>query len=122
MSLSSKVCAIATSVACATVAIASTVSPALAQDRTAWLSSGQFTNVSGYFNAGEAIYATCDIDCTDIDMYLYDASGTIVAADDAPDNQPYVYAPYAGNFVVQVTMPACYAEACAVAISSEQGF
>jgi len=122
MSLSSKFRSLVTTAAFASIAAAGLVSPALAQDRTAWLATGGTTSTSGVFAAGESIYGSCDSDCTDLDMYLYDASGNLVDQDTNTDAYPIVTAPYNGEFSIQVTMPACYAEACAVEVSSDYGF
>ncbi|MEN8445567.1 MAG: hypothetical protein ABG776_11205 [Cyanobacteria bacterium J06555_13] len=113
---------LATTTACATVAVAGLVSPALAQDRTDWLTPGGTTNTSGVFSEGENIYGTCDSDCTDLDMYLYDGYGNLVAEDTELDAYPIVTAPYTGEFYIEVTMPSCYAEACYVEVSSDYGF
>lgn len=118
----SKLRTLATTAACTTLAVAGLVSPALAQDRTDWLSSGGVTNTSGVFAEGEGIYGTCDSDCTDIDMYLYDGYGNLLEQDIEPDAYPVVIAPYDGEFFIQVTMPSCNAEACAVEVTSDYGF
>lgn len=122
MNLSSKLRALTTTAAFASMAVAGFVSPALAQDRTDWLSTGGTAYTSGVFAEGESIYGACDSDCTDIDMYLYDAYGNLVDQDVETDAYPIVTAPYSGEFSIQVTMPACYAEACSVEISSDYGF
>lgn len=122
MTVISKLRTLATTAACATVAVAGLMSPALAQDRTDWLTSGGTTNTSGVFSEGESIYGTCDSDCTDLDLYLYDSYGNLVSQDVEPDAYPIVTAPYTGEFSLQVTMPACYAEACFVEVSSDYGF
>jgi hypothetical protein len=114
---------LAGAVAGASVALGGLVSPAIAQDRTAWLYDNQTTSMTGYFLAGEDIYAVCDEDCLDIDLFLYDETGTLVDADEALDSYPIVTAPYEGNFTLQVNMPNCtHTSGCAVSISSDYGF
>lgn len=114
---------IATTIACASVALGGIVSPALAQDRTIWLSNNGQTSVTGYFLAGEDIYASCDADCADLDLFLYTESGVLVDSDDALDSFPIITAPYEGTFSVQVTMPSCnHSAGCSVSLSSDYGF
>ena len=73
--------------------------------------------------AGEVVNATCDSDCTDLDIMLYDAtSGELVASDTLVDAQPVVAAPYEGNFVIEVVMASCSVEPCATWTTSEHGF
>ena len=40
---------------------------------TAFLTSGDSTTYEGYFLAYEDIYASCDRNCEDLDIYLYDS-------------------------------------------------
>ncbi|MBD2465898.1 hypothetical protein H6G89_33465 [Oscillatoria sp. FACHB-1407] len=104
-------------------AIAFTATAALAQSRELWMYNGDATAVEGYFNAGESIYATCDADCTDLDITLYDSRGNVVAQDLLPDANPIVVAPSAGNYQVLLSMPSCTTDAgCAVWVDSDQGF
>ncbi|NJK72043.1 MAG: hypothetical protein HC926_01095 [Synechococcaceae cyanobacterium SM2_3_60] len=97
--------------------------PAAAQDRSLWLYNGESTTVYGYFLAGEGIYGSCDYDCYDLDLYLYDSTGRLVDSDTLLDSIPIVNAPYTGNFEIQVTMPNCsHSAGCAVEVSSDYGF
>ncbi len=97
--------------------------PAAAQDRSLWLYNGQSATVYGYFLAGEGIYGSCDYDCYDLDLYLYDSAGNLVASDTLLDSFPIVNAPYTGNFTIEVTMPNCsHSAGCAVEVSSDYGF
>lgn len=105
------------------LAVAGAATLAQAQSRTDWLSSGQSVSYDGVLYAGEAVYATCDGDCTDIDILLYDANdGSLVGSDTLADAQPVVVAPYEGNFVIEVVMLSCSIEPCAVWTDSEHGF
>lgn len=123
MSFNSKIRRFSSTAALAAVALAGVVSPAIAQDRTAWLQTGSSTNMEGFFVAGEAISGTCDSDCYDMDLYLYDSRGNLVDSDTLVDNYPVVVAPYDGDFTVHVTMPNCsHPSGCSVAVSSEYGF
>jgi hypothetical protein len=108
----------------AAIALAAASLPALAQDRSLWLYQGDSTTVDGYFAAGETIYGSCDEDCLDMDLYLYDSNtGELVYQDTAVDSVPYVVAPWEGNFVVEVTMPNCtHPDGCAAWLSSDYGF
>ncbi|BAW95208.1 hypothetical protein NIES970_01100 [[Synechococcus] sp. NIES-970] len=97
--------------------------PTVAQDRALWLYDGEEETVSGYFYAGEDIYASCDEDCYDLDLFLYDSAGRIVDSDTLDDSFPIVQAPYEGNFSVRVKMYDCaHTAGCAVEVSSDYGF
>ncbi|MEL7333039.1 MAG: hypothetical protein AAFN12_12375 [Cyanobacteria bacterium J06560_2] len=114
---------IATSIACASVALVGIVSPALAESRTVWLDDNGQTTVTGYFVQGENIYADCDEDCMDLDLYLYTEMGVLVDSDEAVDSYPIITAPYEGTFSIQVTMPSCtHSAGCSASISSDYGF
>jgi hypothetical protein len=85
-----------------------------AQDLTDWLYSGESAYHDISASAGAGIEANCDNDCTDVDLLLYDYyTGELVAYDTLVDAVPYVSAPYSGDFVLEVRMIDCYAEACA---------
>ncbi|NJM97513.1 MAG: hypothetical protein HC800_10395 [Phormidesmis sp. RL_2_1] len=97
--------------------------PAIAQDYTAWLQDNASTQVTGYFLQGESIYGSCDQDCNDINMFLFNEMGVMVDADDAIDATPIVTAPYEGTFVIQVKMPSCtHGLGCRLFVSSDNGF
>ncbi|MEO1403395.1 MAG: hypothetical protein AAFV72_19395 [Cyanobacteria bacterium J06635_1] len=109
--------------AVSTSAVAGVALEAKAQDRSLWLHNGQSDLVEGYFAAGELIYGDCDHDCYDIDLFLYDRRGNVVAQDTDIDAEPVLVAPYEGAFVVEVSMPSCnHVEGCEVWLSSEYGF
>ncbi|MEL6551957.1 MAG: hypothetical protein AAFQ63_00650 [Cyanobacteria bacterium J06621_11] len=96
---------------------------AIAQDRSLWLTHNSRATLQGYFLQDEDIFAFCDADCQDIDLFLYSEQGNLVDSDDAIDVFPIVTAPYDGNFIVEVTLPACsHSAGCAVSISSDFGF
>lgn len=114
---------LATMAALMTSALIGMTAEARAQDRSLWLGTGQTSNVEGYFASGETIYGSCDGDCYDLDIFLYDAYGTLVSQDTAVDANPVVRAPYEGTFVVQVSMPNCsHQQGCAAWVSSDYGF
>ena len=109
--------------AAATVAIASIATEANAQDHSVWLNNGDSTTFSAYFLEGEAIRVTCDQDCFDLDLFLYDSAGNLLTQDVDLDSVPVVRAPYDGTFTVEVSMPNCtHAAGCAADISSDHGF
>jgi hypothetical protein len=96
---------------------------AQAQDRSLWLSYGQSATVQGYFAAGERIYGSCDGDCYDLDLFLYDAYGQLVYQDTATDAVPVIAAPYEGTFTIEISMPNCaHPSGCAAWVSSDYGF
>jgi len=117
--------ALATSLACASVALAGLVSPALAQeaDRTTFLREGESETFTGYFLKDEVITAVCDEDCSDLDLFLYSEIGAMLDSDEELDAYPVLIAPYEGEFSVEVSMPSCsYSAGCSASISSEYGF
>lgn len=114
---------VAGTLSCATLAIAGLVSPAIAQDRTVWLQDNETTTITGYFLQGEEVYASCDEDCADLNLFLFNEMGAMVAADDAVDAFPVVTAPYDGTFSIEVSMPTCtHGAGCSASISSDFGF
>ncbi|MGD1897265.1 MAG: hypothetical protein ACFB16_09990 [Phormidesmis sp.] len=109
--------------AIASIQLISTANTAVAQDRSIWLTNNSSATIRGYFLRGEDIFARCDEDCSDIDLFLYDDRGTLVDSDDAVDAFPIVTAPNDGMFVIEITMPACsHRTGCAAGISSDFGF
>lgn len=70
--------------------------------------------------AGQTItfIAVCDIDCTDIDLAVYDGSGDIIVKDIALDDRPEVEFDVItpGIFQVGVYMASCSREPCAFAV------
>lgn len=114
---------VAATVALGTIALVSTAAIAQAQSRSDSLASGQSVTYNGYLMTNETVYASCDDDCTDLDLYLYDAdSGDLVASDTLVDAAPVVVAPYEGNFVIEVVMASCSFEPCAAWTDSDGGF
>ncbi|PZO35304.1 MAG: hypothetical protein DCF17_18895 [Shackletoniella antarctica] len=105
------------------IAVASSAAIAQAQSRVDWLSSGENIMYDGYLYDGEAVYAVCDDDCSDLDLFLYDAeTGDLVASDTLEDAIPVVIAPYEGNFLIEVVMAGCSLEPCETWTDSEAGF
>lgn len=63
------------------------------------------------------IYGACDIDCSDVDMELYDANGEFVDRDIATDDAPYVQITpsQTGRHYVRLWLAQCESEPCFVA-------
>jgi hypothetical protein len=61
---------------------------------------------------------TCDRDCSDLDLVLFDEDGNEVAADRLYDNLPMVTVTprWTGQFHVRVVMARCHVEPCAYAV------
>lgn len=113
---------IVSSLTCASFAILGSVSPALAE-RTLWLKEDEEATVTGFFMEGESIYAECDEDCENLDLYLYTKMGALVDSDEELDAFPIVVAPYEGEFSVKAAMPSCtHAAGCSASINSDYGF
>lgn len=123
MSFSPKIRILAGTIACTLIALSSDISPAAAEDRTAWLKDNQTTTMTGYLLQGEDIYGLCDQDCNNIDLFLFNEMGVMVDSDQQEDTFPIVTAPYEGTFVIEVSMPSCtHGAGCSVSLSSDQGF
>ena len=107
----------------ASLTILGSAKTAIAQDRSLWLRNNSRATLTGYFLQNEDIFAFCDEDCKDIDLFLYSPQGRLIDSDDATDAFPIVTAPYDGNFIVEVTLPSCtHSAGCAVNVSSDFGF
>ena len=104
------------------LAVAGTVTTAIAQDRTVWLDSGDVASYNGYFRAGESIYGGCDGDCQNLDISIYDGD-TLLVEDNQPDKEPMVVVPSDGDFTVKLTMDQCsHSSGCQAWVSSDDGF
>ncbi len=111
------------SVAVVSVALGSVVSPALAQERTVWLQDEEMATMTGYLLEGENVYADCDEDCSDLDLFLYSDADKLVDSDEALDAFPVLTAPYEGTFSVVVAMPGCnHVSGCSASVRSDYGF
>jgi hypothetical protein len=105
------------------IAIATSAIPASAEAYYALLSNGETETYTGYFLADENIYANCDVDCADLDIYLYDAySGDLIDSDTLMDANPVVTAPYDGDFIVETVMVTCETGVCQAWTDSDHGF
>lgn len=64
-----------------------------------------------------AITSICDVNCTDLDLTLFDAAGNVLASDTAPDDTPIVRftPPEDGEYHLTVRMAACSANVCTFA-------
>ena len=65
------------------------------------------------------IVAECDMDCSDIDMWLYDANGAVVDEDQLEDDIPVlqVTPTSSANYSVRIQMFACSIEPCGFEIT-----
>jgi hypothetical protein len=61
-----------------------------------------------------AVIGTCDEDCTDLDLKVFDPSGNLVGQDTDPDDNPLVVftAKRSGQYRYQVIMETCNSEPC----------
>jgi hypothetical protein len=96
------------------IAMGSMAASAQAQSTEDWLATGEMVTHDTYLVAGEGISGWCDDDCTDLDLFLYDAaSGELVSSDTMVDAVPSLVAPYDGAFFVEVVMSNCGYAPCA---------
>lgn len=61
-----------------------------------------------------AISAVCDQDCSDLDLYVYDENGNLIASDAEPDDYPHVLVSpkWTGQFTAVITMESCRFQPC----------
>ena len=105
------------------VVAVSSMSSAVAQNRTAWLQDNGSTRITGYLLKGESIQGVCDRACRDLNLFLYDEMGLLVDSDEAIDPMPLVSAPYEGTFAIELSMPTCtHWAGCSASVSSDYGF
>lgn len=73
--------------------------------------SHQMTVVGG---TNYVLFGACDNDCTDVDLRIHDASGTLIMQDVATDDRPVLLftARSSGKYRVDVVMAACSANPC----------
>jgi hypothetical protein len=113
----------AAALALGAIAVVGSAAIAQAQSRSDMLATGESVAYDGYLAANESVFAACDDDCSDLDMFLYDAqTGELVASDTLVDAVPVVVAPYEGQFVIEVVMASCSLEPCATWTDSDMGF
>ena len=129
MFFSSKIRSALSTAAFISVAALGTINPAAAQDRIEILSTDESAMMTGYLYEGESVYAICDQDCSDIDLYLYNEDGSPAydiygnaVSDIATDAFPVVTAPYEGTFMIEAYMSSCSTSVCSVSVSSDNGF
>ncbi|MDF7776770.1 hypothetical protein P1X14_16045 [Sphingomonas sp. AOB5] len=60
-----------------------------------------------------SIVGVCDTDCTNLDIYLTDASGKLVDSDVEDDDFPIVAASAPGTYTARIVMVGCSAAPCA---------
>jgi hypothetical protein len=88
-----------------------------------WLNHGDSYTLTGQFYANETIFGVCDVDCSDLDINLYDSTGSLVSSDTLTDDTPVVVAPYNGVYSVEVIMTSCsHVSGCAAQVDSAHGF
>jgi hypothetical protein len=65
-------------------------------------------------NTEYLVTGACDNDCSDLDIFVKDANGTVIAKDDSADDIPVVRftARTAGRYSIDVRMHQCSANPC----------
>lgn len=85
------------------------------------LNQGQSRNYPVGLNANTSyvISAACDMDCTDIDMWLYDENGNPIDEDTLDDDYPVLEVTpiRSAQFQVRIQMFACSVEPCGIEIT-----
>lgn len=91
------------------------------QSFTGSLNVGQSQSYSVGLNAGTSymIVGECDLDCSDIDMWLYDENGNLIDSDVLDDDVPVleVTPVRSAEFQMRIEMFTCTVEPCGVQIS-----
>lgn len=86
------------------------------------LRSGTDTSITFRVSPGRryAFVGFCDNDCGDVDLYLYDASGTLVERDVLVDDEPLVRGQPAegGTYRLRISMASCSTSFCGWAVVS----
>lgn len=61
-----------------------------------------------------AIVGACDVDCSDMDFWLYDENANLIDSDTSTDDVPIVRVTprWSGQFTIRVKMYACSVEPC----------
>ena len=81
-----------------------------------WLNEGQSEWLSIQLAAGTsyAIAATCDGDCTDLDLKVYNPFNRLVVRDTSTDDVPVVYyrPPSSGRYQIEAVMYRCSVDPC----------
>lgn len=81
-----------------------------------WLDRGDETTWSVWLTAGTsyAVAATCDRDCSDVDLRLISPGGVEIDSDLGSDDQPIVFATpsRSGYYRVRVLMHSCSVQPC----------
>ncbi|NEQ52837.1 MAG: hypothetical protein F6K11_22315 [Leptolyngbya sp. SIO3F4] len=96
------------------------VPPVQAQELDFWLAHGESELIQISATAGETITASCNENCLDLDLYLYDAEGNLLAKDSERNIAPTLLAPYDGEFLLEVFMPNCkHPEGCTAWLNSQ---
>jgi hypothetical protein len=69
------------------------------------------------------VVGVCDTDCTDLDIRLLNAQGTVLAQDQLEDGAPLVelVPSISGSIRIEVTMFKCSSEPCFFAVEAYQG-
>jgi hypothetical protein len=91
------------------------------QPFTGSLASGATTDIEFVLYSGfmYVFVGACDVDCSDVDLILRDASGAVVASDTATDDVPVItFEPRAGTYTITVRMAACSAEPCRYGVAA----
>lgn len=62
--------------------------------------------------AAATLVGVCDNDCSDVDLRIYDANGTLLDEDILEDDLPIVEIPGPGQYTAEVAMPGCTTSIC----------
>jgi hypothetical protein len=83
---------------------------------TSNLGAGETRSITVTLRAGKTyiIVGTCDQDCSDLDLRLYDSTGSLLTSDEQDDDKPVVSVTPSrtADFTVKVVMAHCSREPC----------
>ena len=84
------------------------------------LAEGQSEDVPIRLGSGLdfAIVGECEAECSNLDLALYDAAGTLIASDFMLDEFPFIKTSASGNalYRLRVSMTGCHSPACRYAV------
>ena len=81
-------------------------------DQVGTVAAGGRERFSFEASGAGTVVGVCDQDCSDVDLFLYDATGTLVDSDQLDDDVPIVSVPGAGRYSAEVVMYECSTEVC----------
>lgn len=79
-----------------------------------WLSANYYYDLTYDLRSSKSyvITATCDNDCSDIDLEIYDVNNNLISSDTNANKDPKVIVNRGGRYYLRVIMRGCKASSC----------